>query len=167
MASVPCVERWDNASPRSAIPRSGKYRLVTRLERVNNRLTRWALRRGLAPRAFALRGDVFWLVAAHGDQADYVRNIKKHPGVRVRVAGTWRTGSTSIRRPDQQGAGQARTRRPVCSKAARSDRIRGTDEDSGSGSASGAKKPASVVSSVCRTRAPLHASTRNPVTCSW
>ena len=60
--------------------------MVTALERVSNRLTRFALRKGLAPRAFALLetvgrrsglprstpvgnglvGDVFWLVAAHG-----------------------------------------------------------------------------------------------------
>ena len=34
--------------------RSRKYRVVTALERGSNRLTRWALRAGLAPRAFAL-----------------------------------------------------------------------------------------------------------------
>ena len=37
--------------PRS--PRSRKYRVITTLERIN-RLTRWTLRHGLAPRAFAL-----------------------------------------------------------------------------------------------------------------
>ena len=31
-----------------------KYRLMISLERLNNRLTRWALRRGWAPGAFAL-----------------------------------------------------------------------------------------------------------------
>jgi len=56
---------------------------------------RWQLRHGLAPRAFALLettgrtsgrprhtcvgngliGDTFWLIAAHGLQADWVRNI--------------------------------------------------------------------------------------------
>ena len=34
--------------------RSRKYRVVTALERGSNRLTRWALRAGLAPQAFAL-----------------------------------------------------------------------------------------------------------------
>ena len=34
--------------------RSRKYRVVVALERRSNRLTRWALRAGLAPRAFAL-----------------------------------------------------------------------------------------------------------------
>ncbi|HEX6683245.1 MAG TPA: nitroreductase/quinone reductase family protein [Candidatus Limnocylindrales bacterium] len=165
--------------------RSRKYRVITALERLNNRCTRWALRRGLAPRAFALLettgrrsglprhtsvgngldrhderdrhgkrdshdepdshhshdshdepdsqhepdshhrhtsqhepdsqhrhashdryhernshhrhtsqldGDTFWLVAAHGLQADYVRNLLADPTVRVKIAGRWRTG---------------------------------------------------------------------------
>ena len=69
-----------------------KYRVVTTLERGSNRVIRFALRGGFAPRAFALLettgrrtglarqtpvgngldGDTFWLVAAHGAQADYV-----------------------------------------------------------------------------------------------
>ncbi len=93
--------------------RTRKYRVITGLERVNNSLTRWALRRGLAPNAFALlettgrvsgqprhtpignglAGDVFWLVAAHGEQADYVRNLQRHPRVRVKVNRRWRTGT--------------------------------------------------------------------------
>jgi deazaflavin-dependent oxidoreductase (nitroreductase family) len=98
------------------MPRSFKYRLITRLEWVNSRLTRWALRRGLAPKAFALLEtvgrrsglprstpignglvgpDTFWLVAAHGWQSDYVRNIRRHPGVRVKIAGRWRTGTAT------------------------------------------------------------------------
>jgi F420H(2)-dependent quinone reductase len=72
--------------------RSRKYRVVTTLEQASNRLIRSALRAGFAPRAFALLettgrrtglarhtpvgngldGDTFWLVAAHGMQADYV-----------------------------------------------------------------------------------------------
>jgi deazaflavin-dependent oxidoreductase (nitroreductase family) len=89
---------------------------MTRLERVNNRLTRWALRRGWAPKAFALlettgrvtglarhtpignglAGDVFWLIAAHGIQADYVRNILRAPRVRVKVCGRWRSGTAHL-----------------------------------------------------------------------
>jgi deazaflavin-dependent oxidoreductase (nitroreductase family) len=92
--------------------RGHRYRFVTTVERLNNRLTRWALRRGLAPRAFALlettgrrsgrprhtpvgnglEGATFWLIAAHGRQADYVRNILADPRVRVKVAGRWREG---------------------------------------------------------------------------
>ena len=59
----------------------------------------------LAPRAFALLettgrrtgrprhtpvgngliGDTFWLVAAHGEQADYVRNLIAQPRVRIKT----------------------------------------------------------------------------------
>jgi deazaflavin-dependent oxidoreductase (nitroreductase family) len=92
--------------------RSRKYRIVTTLESVNNRLTRLTLQHGIALPAFALlettgrtsgrlrytpvgngmAGDEFWLIAAHGDQADYVRNIRTNPRVRVKVAGRWRSG---------------------------------------------------------------------------
>ena len=79
--------------------RSRKYRIVTAVERLNNRLTRFVLRKGVAPPASALLeptgrrtgiprhtpvgngciGDTFWLVAAHGTQADYVRNLQVLP----------------------------------------------------------------------------------------
>ena len=96
--------------------RSRKYRLMVTLEALNNRLTRWLLARGLAPRAFALlettgrrsglprytpvgnglAGDTFWLVAAHGYQADYVRNLLAEPRVRVKVGGRWRAGTAVV-----------------------------------------------------------------------
>lgn len=109
------------------MPRGRKYQLITTLERVNNRLTRWALRRGIAPRAFALlettgrrtgqprqtpvgnglSGNTFWLVAVHGSQADYVRNILADPAVRVKVAGRWRTGVATVL-PDDDAAARSR-----------------------------------------------------------
>ena len=75
--------------------RSGKYQALKVLLWGGNRVMRWQLRHGLAPRAFALLettgrtsgvprytcvgngldGDTFWLIAAHGRQADWVRNI--------------------------------------------------------------------------------------------
>ena len=96
--------------------RSRKYRVVTTLERVNNRLVQLALQAGFAPHAFALletkgrrtglvrctpvgnglQGDTFWLVAAHGTQADYVRNLQADPRVRVKAGGTWRTGNAVV-----------------------------------------------------------------------
>jgi deazaflavin-dependent oxidoreductase (nitroreductase family) len=105
-----------------------KYRVVTTLERANNRLTRWALRRGIAPRAFALLettgrrsglprhtpvgngwdGAAFWLVAAHGMQADYVRNIAANPQVRVKVRGQWLRG-TAVLLPDDDPVARSRT----------------------------------------------------------
>jgi deazaflavin-dependent oxidoreductase (nitroreductase family) len=47
-----------------------------------------------------LAGDTFWLVAAHGEQADYVRNLRADPRVRVRVAGRWRAGTAVVLRGD-------------------------------------------------------------------
>jgi deazaflavin-dependent oxidoreductase (nitroreductase family) len=96
--------------------RSQKYRLVTTLERGSNRLIRFALRAGFAPHAFAmlettgrhtgvprhtpvgngLAGDTFWLVAAHGTQADYVRNLQAEPRVRVKAGGVWRSGTAAV-----------------------------------------------------------------------
>jgi deazaflavin-dependent oxidoreductase (nitroreductase family) len=110
------------------VERSGKYRVVTRLERLNNHLVRAALRRGIAPRAFALlethgrrtglprhtpvgnglSGDVFWLISAHGRQADYVRNIEAEPRVRVKVGRCWRAG-TAVLLPTDDPIARSRT----------------------------------------------------------
>jgi deazaflavin-dependent oxidoreductase (nitroreductase family) len=96
--------------------RSRKYRIVTTLEWFNNRVTRFALRKGFAPHAFALvettgrrtglarqtpvgnglDGDIFWLMAVHGTQADYVRNMQAEPRVRVKVNGAWRAGTAVV-----------------------------------------------------------------------
>ena len=101
---------------------------MTRLERVNNRLTVWALHKGIAPRAFALLettgrrsgrprftpvgngliGDTFWLVAAHGRQADYVRNLLANPAVRVKVGRRWR-GGTAVPLFDDDPVARSRT----------------------------------------------------------
>jgi len=108
--------------------RSRKYRVVTAVERINNRLTRFALRKGIAPRAFALlettgrrtglprhtpvgngcAGDTFWLVAAHGTQADWVRNLQAQPAVRVKIKDSWRTG-TAVVLPDDDVRARSRT----------------------------------------------------------
>jgi deazaflavin-dependent oxidoreductase (nitroreductase family) len=108
--------------------RSRKYRVVTALESGSNRLIRLALRAGFAPRAFALLettgrhtglarhtpvgngldGDTFWLVAAHGTQADYVRNLQAEPSVRVKAGGTWRQG-TAVVLPNDDPIARSRT----------------------------------------------------------
>jgi deazaflavin-dependent oxidoreductase (nitroreductase family) len=110
------------------VKRTTGYRLITLAERLNNRLTRWALRRGFAPRAFALLetvgrrsgrprhtpvgngldGDVFWLIAAHGVQADYVRNLLREPRVRVKVGDRWRAG-TATPLPEDDTEARSRT----------------------------------------------------------
>ena|SRR5947209_1455286 len=43
-----------------------------------------------------LRGDEFWIVTEHGWSADYVKNIKKDPRVRVKVGRRWRSGTAQI-----------------------------------------------------------------------
>jgi deazaflavin-dependent oxidoreductase (nitroreductase family) len=114
------------------MPRTRKYRVITTMERINNRLTRFGLRVGLAPRAFALLettgrrtgqprhtpvgngldpgGEVFWLFAVHGTQADYVRNILKDPRVRVKVSGRWRDG-TAVPLPEDDAVTRSRSMR--------------------------------------------------------
>jgi deazaflavin-dependent oxidoreductase (nitroreductase family) len=108
-----------NLEPRA---RSTKYRALRVLLWVGNHLLAWALRHGLGPNAFALlettgrrsgkprqtpvgnglrtsppgHGDTFWLIAAHGPQADFVRNIIREPTVRVKVKGRWRSGTAAL-----------------------------------------------------------------------
>jgi deazaflavin-dependent oxidoreductase (nitroreductase family) len=43
-----------------------------------------------------LEGDVFWIVAEHGRQAAYVKNLIANPRVRIRVGGRWRTGTAEL-----------------------------------------------------------------------
>jgi deazaflavin-dependent oxidoreductase (nitroreductase family) len=113
---------------RTTAMRSRKYRIVTTVERLNNRLIRFALRKGIAPRAFALLettgrrtglprhtpigngriGDTFWLVAVHGTQSDHVRNLQVHPAVRVKIGHVWRTGMAVVL-PDDDAVARSRT----------------------------------------------------------
>jgi deazaflavin-dependent oxidoreductase (nitroreductase family) len=101
---------------------------MTRLEWVGNHITRWALRRGFAPRAYALletvgrrsglprqtpvgnglAGDVFWVFSAHGEQSDYVRNLLAEPRVRVKVGRRWYAG-TAVPLPDDDAVARSRT----------------------------------------------------------
>jgi deazaflavin-dependent oxidoreductase (nitroreductase family) len=51
------------------------------------------------PMCDGLDGETFWLVAQHGRDADWVRNIEANPRVRVKVSGPraqWRTGTAHI-----------------------------------------------------------------------
>jgi deazaflavin-dependent oxidoreductase (nitroreductase family) len=82
-----------------------------------NHITRPLLERGLFPGTHALlettgrksgkarrtplgnglRGDQFWIVTEHGYAADYVKNIRMDPRVRVKVGrGPWRNGTAFI-----------------------------------------------------------------------
>jgi deazaflavin-dependent oxidoreductase (nitroreductase family) len=88
--------------------------------KVVNPLVRGLLERGLFPRTHALletkgrksgvprrvpvgnglRGDQFWIVTEHGHSADYVKNIRKDPRVRVKVGRTWREGTAHLLEDD-------------------------------------------------------------------
>jgi deazaflavin-dependent oxidoreductase (nitroreductase family) len=82
---------------------------------VTNRLFRFLLRHGIAPRAFALvettgrrtgqprqtpvgnglQGETFWLVSMDKG-SNYVRNLVADPHVRVKVGRTWHSGTAVI-----------------------------------------------------------------------
>ena len=93
--------------------------------RVVNSLVRFFLNIGLAPPTYALlettgrrtgrprrvpvanglKGNTFWLIVGLGDQAQYVRNIKVHPRVRLKARPArirdglrmrWRSGTASL-----------------------------------------------------------------------
>ena len=106
-----------------------KRRISTALAvRVVNPVVRWAVRHGFAPRSYAVlettgrrtglprhtpvgngcAGDTFWLVAAHGTQADWVRNLQAQPAVRVKIKDSWRTG-TAVVLPDDDVRARSRT----------------------------------------------------------
>ena len=108
----------------SAPPRrTPKYRVLKALLYAGNRVMAWQLRHGWAPRAFALLetvgrrtgqprqtcvgnglvGDTFWIVAAHGQQADWVRNLTREPRVRVLVNHCWRSGTATVMPDDDPG----------------------------------------------------------------
>jgi len=96
--------------------RTRKYRVLRVLLRAGNLALSWQLRHGWAPRAFALLqttgrhsghprqvpvgngrvGDTFWIVAAHGRQSDWVRNIEKNPRVKILVDRRWYGGTATL-----------------------------------------------------------------------
>jgi deazaflavin-dependent oxidoreductase (nitroreductase family) len=102
--------------------------MVTTIERPSNRLWRFLLLHGVPSRAFALlettgrrtgarrytpvgnglSDDTFWLVAAHGPQADYVRNLQANQQVRVKIGRRWRSG-TAVLLPGDDTAARSRT----------------------------------------------------------
>ena len=60
-----------------------------------------------------LRGDQFWIVTEHGNSADYVKNIRKDPRVRVKVGRTWRAGTAHVLENDDVEARFKMLRRRV------------------------------------------------------
>lgn len=43
-----------------------------------------------------LDGDTFWLIAEHGRDADYVKNLLADPRARVLAGGIWRRGVATV-----------------------------------------------------------------------
>ena len=110
--------------------RTRKYRVLRVVLWTGNHTLAWALRHRLSPAAFALLettgrrtgrlrytvvgngldGTTFWVVAAHGWQSDYVRNLAAEPRVRVLVEGAWRRGIARVV-PDDDPVARSRTLR--------------------------------------------------------
>lgn len=83
---------------------------------VVNPVARLGVRLGLAPRHFALVetrgcrsglrrqtpvggamvGPAFWVVAVHGADSAYVKNLKAEPAVRVKVRRNWYSGRAAV-----------------------------------------------------------------------
>ena len=59
------------------------------------------------PAAGAERGDSIWIVAEHGGDADWIRNVRADPRVRVRTRGRWRRGTAHLL-PDDDAAARMR-----------------------------------------------------------
>lgn len=45
-------------------------------------------------------GETLWVIAEHGQRANYVRNIEADPKIRVRMSREWRTGTAEVLHED-------------------------------------------------------------------
>ncbi|MCH5675790.1 nitroreductase/quinone reductase family protein [Streptomyces gilvus] len=63
-------------------------------------------------------GDSFWMVSEFGERAQYIRNIKADPRVRVRIRGRWHTGTAHLL-PDDDPVARLRALRSLNSVAVR------------------------------------------------
>jgi deazaflavin-dependent oxidoreductase (nitroreductase family) len=84
--------------------------------RVVNPVVKFAVKHDLAPGTYAILettgrrsgeprrtpvghvvdGNAVWIVAEHGHNAGYVRNIAANPRVRIKLHGHWRTGTAHV-----------------------------------------------------------------------
>ena len=66
----------------------------------------------LTPVGNGLEGNTFWIIAEHGRHSDWVRNMVANPRVRVKVNGTWRSGSACLM-PNDDPIARQRTLDPM------------------------------------------------------
>ena len=71
----------------------------------------------------SLDGDTCWIVAEHGRNASYVRNIQADPSVRIKIGRRWRTGTAHVMPNDDPRARQ----RAMPAATAAVVRLMGTD----------------------------------------
>ena len=71
----------------------------------------------------SLDGDTCWIVAEHGRNAGYVRNIQADPRVRIKLGRRWRTGTAHVLPDDDARARQ----RAMPAAHAATVRLMGTD----------------------------------------
>ena len=43
-----------------------------------------------------VEGDTWWILAAHGRKAQFVRNVEATPSVRIKHLGRWRTATATV-----------------------------------------------------------------------
>jgi deazaflavin-dependent oxidoreductase (nitroreductase family) len=75
------------------------------------------------PVGHSLDGDTCWIVAEHGSEAGYVRNIEADARVRIKIGRRWRTG-TAYLMPDDDPRARQRTMPAAYAAAVR---LMGTD----------------------------------------
>ena len=70
-------------------------------------------RRNPVGNGLASDGHTFWIVAEHGRDAGYVKNILANPRVRLKVGRRWRTGTAELLPDDDPSARLKAIGRPV------------------------------------------------------
>lgn len=54
----------------------------------------------LTPICDGLIGEIFWIIAQHGRDSNWVRNIEANPRARVNTGSSWRAGTAHILEDD-------------------------------------------------------------------